>query len=47
MQLKDGLEERPEEAEAQKQKEEAANIYDTFDMRVDRHWSDKKVGFLL
>ncbi|CAM6086451.1 unnamed protein product [Calypogeia fissa] len=41
--LKDGVEERPEEVEAQKQKEEAANVYDTFDMRVDRHWSDKKL----
>ncbi|KAL2649687.1 hypothetical protein R1flu_017815 [Riccia fluitans] len=40
---KDGLEEMPEEAEAQKQKEEAANVYDTFDMRVDRHWSEKKI----
>ncbi|BBM99486.1 ATP-dependent RNA helicase DDX23/PRP28 [Marchantia polymorpha subsp. ruderalis] len=40
---KDGVEERPEEAEAQKQKEEAANVYDTFDMRVDRHWSEKKI----
>ncbi|KAL3702056.1 hypothetical protein R1sor_020078 [Riccia sorocarpa] len=40
---KDGLEEKPEEAEAQKQKEEAANVYDTFDMRVDRHWSEKKI----
>lgn len=42
-QLKVGLEERPEEIAAQKQKEEAANMYDTFDMRVDRHWSEKKV----
>ncbi|CAM6106288.1 unnamed protein product [Calypogeia fissa] len=40
---KDGVQERPEEAEAQKQKEEAANVYDTFDMRVDRHWSEKKI----
>ncbi|CAH1414813.1 unnamed protein product [Lactuca virosa] len=24
-------------------KEEAADIYDTFDMRVDRHWSEKKL----
>ncbi|KAL3687504.1 hypothetical protein R1sor_013813 [Riccia sorocarpa] len=40
---KDGLEEKPEEAEAQKQKEEAASVYDTFDMRVDRHWSQKKI----
>ena len=36
------MEEKPEEAEAQKQKDAAANVYDTFDMRVDRHWSDKK-----
>jgi ATP-dependent RNA helicase DDX23/PRP28 len=42
-QLKDGVEEGPEEAAAQKQKEEAANNYDTFDMRVDRHWSEKKI----
>ncbi|KAG0562769.1 hypothetical protein KC19_9G170100 [Ceratodon purpureus] len=41
--LKDGIEERPEETAAQKQKEEAADMYDTFDMRVDRHWSEKKV----
>jgi ATP-dependent RNA helicase DDX23/PRP28 len=45
-QLKDGVEEGPEEAAAQKQKEEAANNYDTFDMRVDRHWSEKKVNLL-
>jgi hypothetical protein len=44
--LKDGVEEGPEEAAAQKQKEEAANNYDTFDMRVDRHWSEKKVYLL-
>ncbi|CAI9275258.1 unnamed protein product [Lactuca saligna] len=31
---KDGIEERPEEAAA---------MYDTFDMRVDRHWSEKKL----
>ena len=29
---------------AQIDKEEAAMIYDTFDMRIDRHWTDKKVG---
>lgn len=47
-QLKDGIEERPEETAAQMQKEEAADMYDTFDMRVDRHWSEKKVSpFLL
>ncbi|MFQ6627942.1 hypothetical protein Gotur_007756, partial [Gossypium turneri] len=40
---KDGVEEKPEEAAAQKLKEEAANTYDTFDMRVDKHWSDKKL----
>ncbi|EFJ18460.1 hypothetical protein SELMODRAFT_165735 [Selaginella moellendorffii] len=38
-----GLEEKPEEAKAQKLKEEAANAYDAFDMRVDRHWSEKKL----
>jgi len=42
-QLKDGVEEGPEEAAAQKQKEEAANNYDTFDMCVDCHWSEKKI----
>ncbi|TQD95551.1 hypothetical protein C1H46_018844 [Malus baccata] len=40
---KDGVEERPEEAAAQRLKEEAAEMYDTFDMRVDRHWTDKKL----
>ncbi|XP_059077449.1 DEAD-box ATP-dependent RNA helicase 21 [Cryptomeria japonica] len=40
---KEGVEEKPEEAAAQRQKEEAANVYDTFDMRVDRHWSEKKL----
>lgn len=32
----------PEENVAQKQ-EDVANLYDAFDMRVDRHWSEKKV----
>ncbi|KAL2621551.1 hypothetical protein R1flu_001756 [Riccia fluitans] len=40
---KDGMEEKPEEAEAQQQREEAANVYDIFDMRVDRNWSEKKL----
>ncbi|XP_010249341.1 PREDICTED: DEAD-box ATP-dependent RNA helicase 21 [Nelumbo nucifera] len=40
---KEGLEEKPEEAAAQRLKEEAADLYDTFDMRVDRHWSEKKL----
>ncbi|MCL7052284.1 hypothetical protein MKW94_029918 [Papaver nudicaule] len=40
---KDGIEERPEDLAMQKQKEEAADLYDTFDMRIDRHWSDKKL----
>ncbi|RWR83261.1 DEAD domain-containing protein/Helicase_C domain-containing protein [Cinnamomum micranthum f. kanehirae] len=40
---KEGVEERPEEAAAQRLKEEAADMYDTFDMRVDRHWSEKKL----
>ncbi|KAI4340610.1 hypothetical protein MLD38_025428 [Melastoma candidum] len=40
---KEGVEERPEEALAQRQKEEAADLYDTFDMRVDRHWTEKKL----
>ncbi|KAL2500060.1 DEAD-box ATP-dependent RNA helicase 21 [Abeliophyllum distichum] len=34
---------RREEAAAQTKKEKAANLYDTFDMRVDRHWSEKKL----
>jgi ATP-dependent RNA helicase DDX23/PRP28 len=33
---KDGVEDKPEEADAQRCKEEAADAYDTFDMRVDR-----------
>ncbi|CAH2059545.1 unnamed protein product [Thlaspi arvense] len=40
---KDGVVERPEEAAAQKEREEAADTYDSFDMRVDRHWSDKRL----
>ncbi|KAI7724717.1 hypothetical protein M8C21_004594 [Ambrosia artemisiifolia] len=43
---KDGIEERPEEATtlpAQRLKDEAAEMYDAFDMRVDRHWSEKKL----
>ncbi|XP_039144762.1 DEAD-box ATP-dependent RNA helicase 21 isoform X2 [Dioscorea cayenensis subsp. rotundata] len=40
---KEGVEERPEEAAAQRQKEAAADLYDAFDMRVDRHWSEKKL----
>ncbi|XVF37866.1 hypothetical protein REPUB_Repub20aG0047900 [Reevesia pubescens] len=40
---KDGVEEKPEEVVAQRLKEEAANTYDTFDMRVDKHWSEKKL----
>ncbi|KAF3956435.1 hypothetical protein CMV_018437 [Castanea mollissima] len=40
---KDGVEERPEEAAAQKLKEQAAEKYGNLDMRVDRHWSDKKL----
>ncbi|XWS22282.1 hypothetical protein CRYUN_Cryun29cG0021000 [Craigia yunnanensis] len=40
---KDGVEEKPEEASVQRLKEEAANTYDTFDMRVDKHWSEKKL----
>ncbi|XWS35229.1 hypothetical protein CRYUN_Cryun21dG0108000 [Craigia yunnanensis] len=39
----EGVEEKPEEAAAQRLKEEAANTYDTFDMRVDKHWSEKKL----
>ncbi|KAK8556204.1 hypothetical protein V6N12_002615 [Hibiscus sabdariffa] len=40
---KGGVEEKPEEATAQRLKEAAANTYDTFDMRVDMHWSEKKL----
>ncbi|XVF29244.1 hypothetical protein REPUB_Repub15cG0104400 [Reevesia pubescens] len=40
---KEGVEEKPEEVAAQRLKEEAANTYDTFDMRVDKHWSEKKL----
>uniref|UniRef100_A0A7N0SW16 DEAD-box ATP-dependent RNA helicase 21 n=1 Tax=Kalanchoe fedtschenkoi TaxID=63787 RepID=A0A7N0SW16_KALFE len=40
---KEGIEEKPEEAAAQKLKEAAAELYDTFDMKVDRHWSQKKL----
>ncbi|XVF84504.1 hypothetical protein PTKIN_Ptkin17bG0042100 [Pterospermum kingtungense] len=40
---KEGVEEKPEEAAAQRLKEAAANTYDTFDMRVDKHWSEKKL----
>ncbi|KAK8488760.1 hypothetical protein V6N13_025325 [Hibiscus sabdariffa] len=40
---KEGVEEKPEEAAAQRLKEAAANSYDTFDMRVDKHWSEKKL----
>ncbi|ESW28375.1 hypothetical protein PHAVU_003G281500 [Phaseolus vulgaris] len=40
---KDGVEEKPEEADALRRKEAAADLYDTFDMRVDRHWSEKKL----
>ncbi|KAJ8545067.1 hypothetical protein K7X08_017650 [Anisodus acutangulus] len=40
---KDGVEESAIEAAALKKKELDADMYDTFDMRVDRHWSDKKL----
>lgn len=40
---KDGVEENPEEVAEQRRKEQAANMYDAFDMRVDRHWSEKKL----
>ncbi|GAB2277412.1 Envelope glycoprotein gp160 [Dionaea muscipula] len=38
---KEGFEEKPEDAAAQRRREQAAELYDTFDMRVDRHWSEK------
>ena len=40
---KESVTEKPEEAAAQRQKEQAAELYDTFDMRVDRHWTEKKL----
>ncbi|KAG1334697.1 DEAD-box ATP-dependent RNA helicase 21-like [Cocos nucifera] len=40
---KEGIEERPEEAAARRQKEAAADVYDAFDMRVDRHWTEKQL----
>ncbi|KAM7498008.1 hypothetical protein LguiA_022422 [Lonicera macranthoides] len=40
---KEGVEEKPEEAAARRLKKEAVDTYNTFDMRVDRHWSDKKI----
>ncbi|MBA0812875.1 hypothetical protein Gohar_026804, partial [Gossypium harknessii] len=40
---KEGVKEKPEEAAVQRLKEAAANTYDTFDMRVDKHWSEKKL----
>ncbi|VFQ73901.1 unnamed protein product [Cuscuta campestris] len=41
--MKDGTEETPVEAAALRRKEEAADSYEAFDMRVDRHWSEKKL----
>ncbi|KAF3780231.1 DEAD-box ATP-dependent RNA helicase 21 [Nymphaea thermarum] len=40
---KEGVEEKPEDAAVQRKKEAATNLYDTLDMRVDRHWSEKKL----
>jgi ATP-dependent RNA helicase DDX23/PRP28 len=40
---KDGIAEEPDEAAAQKLRDQAADSYDTFDMRVDSHWSEKKL----
>ncbi|KAH1047064.1 hypothetical protein J1N35_037848 [Gossypium stocksii] len=40
---KEGVKEKPEEAAVQRIKEAVANTYDTFDMRVDKHWSEKKL----
>ncbi|KAM7260042.1 hypothetical protein ACFE04_015783 [Oxalis oulophora] len=40
---KDGVEERPEDALIRRQKEEAADLYDHFDMRVYKHWSQKEL----
>ncbi|GMI70047.1 SMALL1 [Hibiscus trionum] len=40
---KDGIEEKPEEAAMQMLKESATNTYDTFYIRVNKHWSEKKL----
>ncbi|KAK6797002.1 hypothetical protein RDI58_004703 [Solanum bulbocastanum] len=40
---KGGVEATAVEAAALKKKEQNADLYDTFDMRVDRHWTDKKL----
>ncbi|XP_070052131.1 DEAD-box ATP-dependent RNA helicase 21-like [Nicotiana tabacum] len=40
---RNGIEGTAVEAAALKNKERDADMYDTFDMRVDRHWSDKKL----
>ncbi|KAG2535853.1 DEAD-box ATP-dependent RNA helicase 21 [Panicum virgatum] len=38
---KAGVEDRPEDDVVDKKKAAAAEMYDAFDMRVDRHWSEK------
>ena len=40
---KDDIMEKPEEADAQRHKEGSAELYDTFDIRIDQHWSEKKL----
>ncbi|MCD7468772.1 hypothetical protein HAX54_007250 [Datura stramonium] len=40
---KEGVGATAVEAAALKKKEQNADLYDTFDMRVDRHWSDKEL----
>ena len=40
---KDDIEEKPKEVDAQCRKEAAAELYDTFDIRIARHWSEKKL----
>uniref|UniRef100_A0A2P2KGL2 DEAD-box ATP-dependent RNA helicase 21 n=1 Tax=Rhizophora mucronata TaxID=61149 RepID=A0A2P2KGL2_RHIMU len=41
---KEGVEEKPEEAAVRKLREAAADSYDNFDMKVDRHWSEKALA---
>src|SRR5690606_12085045 len=40
---KDGVVEKPEEVATQKVREEAADAYGLFHMRVDRHWTHNKL----
>ena len=40
---KDDIEEKPEKADAQRRKVASAELYNTFNIRIDRHWSEKKL----